>query len=1111
MKKRIQILSLLGLFVATAVFIILFSSKIIVNNTTQCKYKFEEAFPLNQAQFINFQIDEDSFSRLTNREQKDQLRDWLLFTVVSNKNADEINQSLYDLSPVRYGYMKPVSNFEYGDTRSLYVGDGTVVAILPQDISQVERIDDLAHIADKHRQNLGSMPTSLEIFEYEINPELQYASLTHKEKLKAEKIFTEKQYGYHQTEVKSLEDLYHLMSQVDDITFAQVKGSSLIVGGRKIFNSQYRGINVEDVAAIWQSEKKIQEQLNRWKASGNYTSLLTPSDESLRHRHIEGILGRLLEKQKPKLVNGSGFSLDPSYDYRSLEKYLVRAKPSLNLLVSANPSVISTQDIQEAEEGLAKDNVVPYLKLVDKLTSSDDLRVKFFGKVLSSVERKYRFQTARYDGDLQGTEVGMVLFYTDLLAKLWALDYLGSTPEKYISDFKPLTKISSTVSPIYQKEIEELPSTRVWFGHQDKGFQVADNGKSLFFARNATRIYAASSNPLEPGKETTAAASSEAFLGWWNEHYEEVARYEPEYERLNEIMKWSLLISWLNASDQGELLGFLQGVEVKQDNWFPSWVQVNSKQLTFKKWDQVGFYERGYLGKETEAMPLLSSKSFISFGQKRYISGGVSLANKNLFQGRSSLSTEVNKLSRRAHLDYNSFQSGSNSSSFKTLEGTTYSFTNVDEYQASTTAHAKDGTKLRSPESELANGKFTRQVKFTDSGLEIETEVDGTQLGSLGVTGTGNGFDIGWQSRDIDEGTSLALKLSQNPRGDTENILLSDPRVKSVVQLNDEPGYFVEMTDSKRWLKLATGGGGNSNIPPNWKSRVGSPGDSGNGGNKNFLLAWVDEQQVKKKLNDETAKAIIYDSESEKHPSFVDNLNNEQYAKVGQKITDNPDSFWESKSKYYQVRLKEIDDLRKKGFDVKSAQKIDKLIKKYGEKTDLKLRKVAIKIKRKIFDVEEIRLPDKTTISKEKSRKNFEDQFNEILKNSKDETNFIGINRKKEFIYVQDSPDLNNLDWSVPIEDAIPQIPGNNRAYRLEDGEIGDAKVSTAGFDDAFPQLDISKSEFDPLPQEEGQVTIRKPKRLIHKPLITRFIKECDEELKKTKPKTIYIVFSSNT
>src|SRR5262249_23548485 len=149
-----------------------------------------------------------------------------------------------------------------------------------------------------------------------------------------------------------------------------------------------------------------------------------------------------------------------------------------------------------------------------------------------------KFQHARYDGSLAGTEDGMVLFYTDLMAKLWALDYFGRAPEEQVRGFVPLLKVS--VSPIYEREGIELSGTRLWFGPRDSGFSKLKDG--LAFSRVATRVYAASSNTLQPGKEAEANAASARFLGWWNDHYAQVADYEPQYKRLNEIMKWSAIL-----------------------------------------------------------------------------------------------------------------------------------------------------------------------------------------------------------------------------------------------------------------------------------------------------------------------------------------------------------------------------------------------------------------------------------------------------------------------------------------------------------------------------------------------------------------------------------------
>ena len=80
---------------------------------------------------------------------------------------------------------------------------------------------------------------------------------------------------------------------------------------------------------------------------------------------------------------------------------------------------------------------------------------------------------------------------------------------------------------------------------------------ALLFGRNATRVYAASSNPLAPGQESEPNAASAAFLAWWDRHYEAIAAFEPEYQRLNEIMKWSLVVSWLAQRDSLDRLGFL--------------------------------------------------------------------------------------------------------------------------------------------------------------------------------------------------------------------------------------------------------------------------------------------------------------------------------------------------------------------------------------------------------------------------------------------------------------------------------------------------------------------------------------------------------------------------
>lgn len=1033
MKKIINFLGILGIAAASCTIAYRCS---LETPAFEMKASAQD-FPLNQARVVNFNTEQASFKSLSDREQKDQLRDWLLFTVVSNKglSSDQLNLSLYDIPTIRNGYMKPVSNFEYGETRSLYIGNGQVVALLPKDRSSPERMDDLAHIADKHRKDTGKIPTQIEVFEYEINQDQAFALLTRREVLDAQKFFTEGEHGYHEATINSLDDLERFMSQVDDVTFAQAKDSSLFLGGRKILSRNYQGIRVEDVAAIWQSEKKIQEEL-----AEKLNAL--PPDQQEQTREEAGKLH-------------SGFSLDPSYDYPGLKNFLVKVEPVLQQLASEDAAAIAQQYIENAKSGLDKEDILPYLQLADRLTKSDNPKVAGLGDFLSHQQRVvHSFQAARYDGDLQGTEVGMILFYTDLLAKLWGFNYQDATPEKDIQDFRPKTKID--VSSIYKQELKELPSTRTWFGPNDKGFQVADEGNSIIFARNATRIYAASSNPLQPGVEKATSAVSDIFLGWWNSHYEEVARYEPQYERLNEIMKWSLLISWLNKANKGETLEFLQGVQVKRDNWFPDWVQANGDRLTYKKWTQVGFYQRGYKGTKTEAMPILLTETFQIFGEPFNIYGGVSLASKDLFEGRAALpkTGEISELGLRSNLKYNEIEIPSidNRLTLKTLDGTTYKLKNVEQGLSSVTAKAEAGVKFRSPDAELKNQKFSRKLSQTPSGIHIDTSIGDAALGSFSVKKTQNSFTVGFLGRDIDVGHSLGLRLSQSQEKLADAIEKMPDVQVAFMSGSQSPEYFVKMSGSKQWLKITEepkpGGGGQGGgfdppkPPDDWELLVGDLGD----GSRNLRVSWIDDKQIQQQKKTgklkEIKKNAANSSENQKVQEFAENLKKGRYDQVAQEITDKPAQFFVLKKKHLEIGLKNTDDLLKQGKNAKAALLIDDLIQVYGPEPNLMMRKALVELRESRLEVKQV-FPNNSA-----EAKNFLDEINRQLERSNGKFNYSRIETDKDFFYVQDHPGLNNLDWNVPFEQSIPSGSGA-RVYQLHPGKIGAIPLDRSGLGDA--------------------------------------------------------------
>jgi hypothetical protein len=484
--------------------------------------------------------------------------------------------------------------------------------------------------------------------------------------------------------------------------------------------------------------------------------------------------------------------------------------------------------------------VVPLLVWNDQLRKAENTSARFLAATLQNDFRTHRFQMARYDGDLKGTEVGMVLFYTDLLAKLWAIDFMHAQPARVIEDFEPMTALK--VSPVFEEEIRKLPSTRLWFGHEDKGFQVAGDGNALILARNATRIYAASSNPLAPGEEVPAAASSEAFLGWWNDHYLDVARFEPQYERLNEVMKWSLLISWLNEKDRGDALGFLGDVTVDHSRWFPNWVR-QQPELRFRRWDRVSFYEPGYKGSTTEALPILSSDPYVQFGTEHTLSGGVSLAPKEIFKSRAALTGEVNPLLRRSNVNYASRAATAEGVSFKTLQESRYVFRPASAGRAAMEAVPKEGTKLRGRMAEVMTPRFERIVTAESGQWEVAAKVGDHDLAVLSVRPTKNGLRVGLKSRDLATGQALARRASVS--FDPLDAVARHADVEAA--LGTPEGVFARLRGSKSWLKLTAEKPGAAGVEST-KGSVARVADS-KAGAQTYDLAFVDQRAPKAALD----------------------------------------------------------------------------------------------------------------------------------------------------------------------------------------------------------------------------------------------------------------------
>lgn len=417
----------------------------------------------------------------------------------------------------------------------------------------------------------------------------------------------------------------------------------------------------------WQSELLSSFSINDDEALDEARQSLDQialSAKSKKDELLDVIAGLRAGKSDPwyalqRYLDGEAFDVliredSPKYQIRDLQVMLqgidegVAADGSFGRKTREAVKKFQEEYNEEAEEKLKENGVVdaPTWRALLQLNEDKAQELESLRLLLHDIEVKNNRQCARYDGALQGTEVGMTLFYTDLLMKLWSFSYQNQQPD--VKGFIPETKFP--VDPVYWEEIRKYPSTRGWLGGKVAGLSYDDGGDTIRFAPVATRLYDASSNPLLNGKEVQPNFSSKRFSSWWNAHYWEVANYEPQYHRLNQIMKWSAVIGSFKDNPPAAIntVGAQPYVSnLRFNEWWPT-------RNDLKVHAQVPFFQ--VTGERTECMAILQSDLFEGMGGIGMFSGGVStfgeadLAIRKLSDARRSLISET---ARQSAVDYN--------------------------------------------------------------------------------------------------------------------------------------------------------------------------------------------------------------------------------------------------------------------------------------------------------------------------------------------------------------------------------------------------------------------------------------------------------------------------
>lgn len=512
-------------------------------------------------------------------EKAEQLRDWALYGVrgilalTSTGEMPIRHPALKNTLPgeVSPGRVFPINSSEWG------------VIVAPEQMGDKPL---LGGIIDKKYAASNHLPETISLFTYANDPSLATITIAFAGSIKSKDLFTP-EYGYHSATVSTLAEFNNFAANIDDVVSFQWRAGSVIIGGRKYAKDARRALTVEDIAGLYQA----------------FNAPVTPPA-------TEVDIGFSLDHR----LNHSAFG----EDLKEIEKVpgveIASADPAFAALLSRHHS-----DFVSIGDRLKKQHDIRPFKALQRRYQEAQMPAEArLRSLLRFIEERNSYQAARYDGKLQGTSVAMILFYTDLLAKLWLLDHDGIAPSSVVG-FRNMREIK--VPKLYWDDYLRLPATRLWFGLREEGFEFY--GNKILFQPVVTRVYAASFDPLFPGQESKPNYQNREFLGWWDTHFEAMADADPYYHKLDQIQKWSCIFMVLQEYNS-HLLDFLMGVSVRHNIDFENW---NKREVRDSK-IRIPFLDKRQYGSATECLPLLSSNTFPLMGRTYMINGGVSLASR---------------------------------------------------------------------------------------------------------------------------------------------------------------------------------------------------------------------------------------------------------------------------------------------------------------------------------------------------------------------------------------------------------------------------------------------------------------------------------------------------
>ncbi|MGW8375244.1 hypothetical protein [Streptomyces sp. ODS28] len=497
-----------------------------------------------------------------NPESTEQVRDWARFGLAAylGMGTGSLRDASYDTLPVRDAGFDGLVRQPTGPGRSLFDSrSNTLHVLVPRDDRHKARTVGLQ--IDQHRTDAGSDARTVQVYEYTLQPGARTVLFTpHRPAPTAQ---VRARYGFVTQRVDTAAGLKDFLARTDRL-------SSLRTSGHEITASGWRWggrppVDFEDVSALQRAYSAT------YGASPGF---------SLDPKRAKGApdIRAAFPGLKPELADGIAAGKPPAGLAEKVKNALFKGADAATLRQAGLPT--------------------------DRTQLWDLYEVLQGGPA---------YAQARYDGPLAGTKVGMTLFYADYVAKHWVTGAGAGVPSKAVGGFVADPQADIPWSECARTRDHE--SARLWFGQNTSGFSYS--GDRVDIGAQPTRLFARSNTD---GAEVEPSYAMGRGLRWWDQHYQDVADYEPQYGRLDEIMRWSGALDWLRGRQDGSALPRPGSDRITSDLRFKDWYAHNDR---LRERGRIAFVSPPSAGEE--ALHNAASKTYKQCGYLN-IKGGVTLA-----------------------------------------------------------------------------------------------------------------------------------------------------------------------------------------------------------------------------------------------------------------------------------------------------------------------------------------------------------------------------------------------------------------------------------------------------------------------------------------------------